>query len=192
MPLPIIDDTFRMTINYAPEAGVTAHNVIHWRSMAAGTEGQLVAAFEAHADGGLITPVSDGVVIESYDVIRLDGSSATVSIGATEVIGGSGTGDILPASAAVLSLHTAVRGPAGRGRIFLGPTTEGQTANGLWSNQIGRSNLAEAWFDFVNLMVADDWELGVASYKNEFFGPVTSYSVRAQVGTLRRRQEQLL
>lgn len=193
MPLPVIPFAFRMTLNWGGSVlGVRPHNVLHFGGSGSNNEDDLAAAFDANADGGLFTPIDETYSIESIDIIALDGVAAQKTYVLTTPISGSGTGQGIPASAAVLSMHTAQRGPRGRGRLFLGPTSEGETSNGVWGTTVTRANLVTAWMAFNAAMVADGFVNVVASYVHEDDHVVTNYGMRPQVGTLRRRQDQLL
>lgn len=190
MPLPVIADTFRCTLNWASTGGVLPHNVFHVQALT-GNEADLFAVLEANFTTNMFAFMHDGINIESVDIIKLDGSSAQQSFNMTEFIDGQGTGDVLPAYAAVLSLHTTQRGPRGRGRMFIGPTTEALVDNGT----IGGGGFVDAtitaWDTFKDDLAGAGVDLGVASYAHSDFHGVTTFSMSGVAGIQRRRQEQL-
>ena len=189
-PLPVIANVYRCTWNYTAFGGVTAHNVLHFESTSSDEAG-LAATIEDNLTTNMISPVYDIVTVESVDVIKLDGSSATQNFPISSGASGTTTGDIIPAAAAVLSLHTAQRGPEGRGRLYIGPIGETLNSDGLIST-VATAAVVTAWEAFATAIAADDWLHVVASYVHAVARPVISYSMRPQLGTVRRRQEQLL
>lgn len=194
-PLPTIPNCVRIAINWSQSAGVRPVNVFH--IVTASTDEAEIAeaigdAFIA-AGANVFACVQDGFTIDTYTITLLDGSSAGQVVNEARTIGGQASGDPIPAVAGVLSFHTAQRGPRGRGRMYLGPIGEGIQAGGILSGSVG-INCAAAWQDV-------DTELGtssingglvVASYVHAEAGAVTSISMRPQVGTQRRRQNQLV
>jgi hypothetical protein len=190
MALPVIENVFRCTLNFGSTGGVIAHNVLHLLSDT-GDEADLADKFETHLTTNMLSVIHDGVGIESFSIIELNGTDATQIFTNGSSADGQATGDIIPAQAAVLSLHTATRGPRGRGRLFLGPLSESVNIDGLVSGVANAATVA-AWIAFAAAMQTDGWTLGVASYVHADFHPVLSFSMRNQAGTLRRRQNQLL
>lgn len=192
MPLPVIAETFRVTFNWAAVVGVTAHNVLYFQSVA-GDEAQLAADIDAELSTNMLYPLNNGVTLDSVDIIALDGVSATQHFAIASAVTGSGTGEIVPAAAAIINLHTLQRGPRGRGRIFLGPVTEDKLTNGMLAGSTA-AVLQAAWTDFIADMAATaaQWSWKVVSAAHADAHSVQTIGVRAAAGTLRRRQDQLV
>lgn len=189
-PLPVIADTFRCTMNFDMTGGVAAHCVAHFASNT-GNEADLATEFENHLTSNMIAPLLDAVTVESLDIIALNGVSATQHFTLANTSSGTTTGDVIPAAAAVLSLHTGQRGPQGRGRLFLGPIGESGNIDGIFSPSLLTACVA-AWTAFQADLFADGWAQVVASYVHGVNYTVLSHSMRPQLGTVRRRQNQLL
>jgi hypothetical protein len=125
----------------------------------------------------------------TLEVTKLDGTTAGQPEAVTSFAGQS-TGDIVPAASGVLSLHTAQRGPRGRGRLYLGPPGEGIIATGQLASGTP-ANIAGAWATFNAAMAADGFFHCVASYVHADSHDITSYRCDTLLGTQRRRQDQL-
>jgi hypothetical protein len=93
----------------------------------------------------------------------LDGTSGAVVLGGPGV--GTGGGDSLPAEVAlVLTIRTAARGRQNRGRVFL-PAMGESTSSSLGHLQPGvLSDILAGAVELETSLLADGWELGVASY----------------------------
>lgn len=194
MPLPVIADVFRVTFDWSTSGGVTPRNVIHVQDLGharseadVGSDIGEVLGSVAH----LFECVKDSYTLGQLTVIKLDGSSASVVV-PFSTTNGQASGDIIPASSGVLSLRTEVRGPRGRGRLFLGPVGEGAQAGGILSSGVV-SDMQAAW-----LTAADELQslspglpLVVASYKHGDAHPVSNIIMDPVCGTQRRRQTQL-
>lgn len=188
MPLPIISQTYRCTLNLGSAYGCSPVNVLHVRSTL-GTAEAVAEALYASEVEGLLAPVPEVFEPTSWEVIELDGSSAsyvrTRGVGSRTLCLGEDTEPIMEA-AAIVSLKTAVRGPRGRGRVFVGPLGEGaQNAGKLIGTFL--TDGAGIWSDFAEALVGEDCALAVASYKHSTSATVTSTQVRNYIGTQRRR-----
>jgi hypothetical protein len=138
------------------------------------------------------SPMSNGNKIQQVDITPLFADSATQSYltdGSTKW-GGTQTGDIVMAGCAVVSMKTTLRGPANRGRVYVGPVTEAANNNGfLIAGQ--STNMVTKWTSFQTGLIAESMEQVVASYKHSTAITVLTYSVRPALGTQRRRQSRL-
>lgn len=194
--LPVIADVYRCTILWNTANGVAPRNVLHIKQPS-GSEADVAEAFSyaygvAIATNNPWAPMSNTYTAAALDVIKLDGSSATQTEALAATIGGSASGEIIPASAGVMSLHTAQRGPRGRGRQFVGPTTEGSQVNGLLTGGV-QVEFAAGWDLFIEALPSAPVPaaLVVASYRHADAHEVTSIRADAVCGTQRRRQDQL-
>lgn len=190
MPLPIIPNVYRVTFNYSNSSGVTAHNVLHFLA-ASGDEEDLGDEISSNLSSNMFAPLYNGVRPDTFTILKLDGSSAGVEYVNLNSADGQGSGEAVPAAAAVLSLRTATRGPRGRGRLFLGPVTEDQLDSGRIDSVVA-VNTVTAWETFAAAMAIATKPMVVASYTHSDAEVVTGFSMRSAAGTLRRRQNQLL
>jgi hypothetical protein len=194
-PLPTIGNCVRVSINWSQVAGVRPVNVLHLITASDDEEEIATELGDAFIAGGsnVFQCVQESYTIDSYTVTLLDGSSAGQVIGESRTIGGQGSGEILPAQAGVLSLRTSQRGPRGRGRLYLGPCSEGTIANGLMTGSISVT-MPLAWQAVETALAGSPItaSLGVASYVHAEVNGVTSIGMRSQAGTVRRRQDQLV
>lgn len=195
-PLPTIADVYRVTIPWSLNDGVAPRNVIHIHQ-ASGSESLVAAAFWDGYQAAISTsnpwaPLSSVFECNALDILKLDGTSATQTISLPGTIGGSGSGQIIPASAAVMSFHTSQRGARGRGRQYVGPTTESNSTNGLLDSGVA-TEFVDAWGFFQSGLVgsATPATLVVASYVHADAHEVISFRADSVLGTQRRRQDQL-
>lgn len=194
-PLPVIEGVFRVTMVWNPMSGVQPVNVWHCHEVDTGTDpgdalNSITSTLGAHHDMFDILPISS--TLNRIVVTKLDGSSASVE---GTVSGSFGTTDdvIEPAVAGILSIRTGQRGPRGRGRLYLGPTTEGHGGNGSLTESI-RATMQTAWNDFADDLsheVDTSLQFGVASYVHADFHEAVSIVMEGKYGTQRRRQDQL-
>jgi len=161
-------------------------NVLHV-SAGAGDEtdvaGRIQDYFFAN-QGDLFPLTSDDYVVESYACTELDGSSAAVVTESTGVAGQSG-GDWIPQGAMVVGWQTGVRGPTGRGRIYLGPVAESANINGAL--QFGSSDPGGAWSGFIDDLNTGGFPLVVASYTHLVKRTVTGRTIHPFLRTMRSR-----
>jgi len=189
--LPVIDDVYRITLNWSGDAGVTPRNVIHVLAPSSNEPdvgGAVVAALQPHQFEGM----SQNQVLDTVTVLALDGASAGVDVDGGGYNSEGGAGDPIPALAAVVSFRTHARGPRGRGRIFIGPLVESISTAGEIPGA-NATEIAQAWVDFQTALQAGDpsCQHVVASYVHAEANPITSYRCDAVAGTQIRRQHQL-
>jgi len=186
MPLPVISDVFRVTLNWGPAHGLSPRNVLHFEA-ASGDEVALATTLTDNFTDSMWQPVMQDWAFSSLDIIKLDGVSATVTV-PIDPQGSLTSGDWIPNEAVIVSLHTGVRGPKGRGRVYLGPIAESVQNGGLYTSV---SSLTTAWSDFANAMSTDGKPWVVASYAHAEAHQVTSLHVPGLVGSQRRRLDAL-
>lgn len=196
-PLPVIEDVFRCAIGFQSiTTGLHCVNVLHFRSTGSVTHvGEAIAdAMEAQeALANPWGPLSGNYTCTGIDVLPLDGVSAGSFFPVTSVQGG-GSGDEIPASALVVSLRTAARGPRGRGRVFIGPIGEGDNTHGVLNGGSAEGDgIAANWESFAALLAAltPAVRLVVASYVHADANDVVSFRVDINLGTQRRRQDRV-
>jgi hypothetical protein len=167
-----------------------AHNVMHFEAPTA-TEADVFAAFTAHRTTAMWAPVADVAVITSLDIIKLDGTSSSLSF---DTGGGSGWHSTagsawLPQGSGIIKLATGLRGRSNRGRVYLPFLAESSQSSGFLDPGITTPTTA-AWVTFANDMASDNAALGVASYKNATWHQAVNVICESATGTQRRRQRQ--
>lgn len=188
-PLPVIENCYRITTNFQSVAGCQPHNV--WHVLAPSSDVTEVAeAIYNFEQEGLYGVMPAAFEPTSYDVLPLDGESPAIRydrpVGSEELCLGSG--DWIPEAAAVVRFRTHVRGPKGRGRLFVGPLQEAANVNGT---VIGDAypDMITAWQNYYNELQTQlvPMYLAVASYTHAEANPVASISGDTHVVTQRRR-----
>jgi hypothetical protein len=191
--LPIIANVWRVTFNWSEHGGIAPRNVMHFLDATGGrTASQLVTNIEAAIDVDQFIPVQNSYNIQSFDCLKLDGTSSTVNItsaGNANETGGT-SGDSVPNLAAVVKLATGLRGREHRGRVFLGPISEGAVDAGML-NSATADAVTEAWVDFTNTLITANWPLVVASYRHASASAVANVRCRYRAGSVRRRLDQI-
>jgi hypothetical protein len=187
-PLPEIADTYRVVFNWNVDNIV---NVTHFHADEK-TPKLIYDAIEAHVTDNMWSTNLNSHKITSVEVTPLDGTGATYTktTDASSKWGGTLSGDAIMNCASVLSQHTVFRGPANRGRMFIGPMAEGALSNGI-INTATRGAMESAWTTFQIAMIGADIQHVVASYRHQTAITVLNYSVREAAGTMRRRQSRL-
>lgn len=187
-PLPVIADTFRIALKWSQNNAV---NVMHIHD-AARTPPQLATLIDSKVTAAMWGPLYTGNRVAQLDITPLSSTGGTFSFVPAAVAkwAGGNTGDTIPSSAAVMSFKTLFRGPANRGRMYLGPITEAIVSNGI-INPANVTALVAAWATFGADLVGSDAQHVVASYKHSTALTVTGWSCRPACGTQRRRQDRL-
>lgn len=198
MPLPVIANTARVAIEGLMPSGSAWANVIHVRHPAGAPTSAQKATVIADIGRLYVGPTFgatfgywSGEASSLASVIQsrytdLDGASASIvtPIG----VAGANTGDPLPSGAALcLTLRTAVRGRRARGRVYWGGFGEGASVapNSIVSTSLTR--ILNHWEGFRVQLVADGWELVVASYLTPTATTVTAITANAIWDSQRRR-----
>jgi hypothetical protein len=189
-PLPVIAGVARCTFLWKSAHGITPRNVIHIH----GNVGNLqdcVTDMEAVMTDNMWKTIQQDWAFDHIEAIRLDGTTAS-EIWDLSAQGSLTSGDAMPALATVVSMRTIIRGPRGRGRVFLGPMAESQQNNGIVL-EASRALVETAWKDFVDGLPGESQgnHVCIASYAHADQETVTSVSVPTLCGTVRRRQDQL-
>lgn len=189
MPLPIISNVYRVTLNWTHTSGQIAANVLHIQASASTAQG-IASAVDSAALQNMWAQVSQNAVMTKLQVVKLDGSSGQYELATSGAkwTGAGGAGDYIPAFSELVSLKTGLRGPANRGRLFLPFITEAAQSNGTIT---GVSTTQTAWNSFFSSLTAGGNLLVVASYKHGVATVVTSLVVESLGATQRRRQTRL-
>jgi hypothetical protein len=193
MPLPVIADVFQLRLDWSnTNAPRNASNNLYFRDVAGGqTEANLSTDFQASVLVGMWTPVGTNSVINDFTVTKLDGASAGVvfQTGGAAKWQGSGGSDIILQGCAVVSIKSLIRGPNGRGRIFLPWIGETNQTNGV----IVPANVTAmqtAWNSFQVSMAAAGWEVVMVTQHASGGGSaarLANYVCKPNLKTQRRR-----
>jgi hypothetical protein len=186
MPLPIIQDVYRVTFNWTgTESDINVKSVQHFKTaqIAADLVTDLGAAVQANQFGY----TEDSCEANTCDVIRLDGTAATSHHNLANWTGTGGALDTVPSLGPLVLGSTGLRGPANRGRLFLPSVAEAVMSNGLL-DAANATAMTTAWTGFLNALDAVAVEWGVASYQHATFVQYTAVTVPRKLGIIRRRR----
>lgn len=191
-PLPVIPNTFRVTVPWSIGSGVAPRNVFHLLSTSDDLEAIGAAIGAALPAGNLWEAMSTDHTADHVEILPLDGTTATQSVPIEVMWAGGASGESIPQACALVSLRTARRGRSGRGRVYIGPITETRQNDGILL-EASRTEMEGAWEEFrENLLVGSPTlALVVASYELVDVFEVSSVLVRTVISTQRRRLDQL-
>lgn len=188
MPLPVIADTLRVTLNWTGPNGTSAANVMHFRGSGIDPT-ELMALLTNNFVANLFNAVATTAVIDTVHIIPLDGTSATQEFDAPNTAlwkGETVSSPVFPDSV-VIKLRTGERGRSKRGRVYLPFPAEGAIDLGtVLTGSLGA--MQTAWETFRSSMEEDLCPWVVASYKFASALEVESLLVEGALGTQRRRQ----
>jgi hypothetical protein len=181
-----------VTHDWVSDSAPTTHNVLHFGGTIGDIDDFVIAlssAWGAHYTDQL------GAMQSSYgcinvEILPLDGTSPTITKVLESGPAGQSSGNIIPATAHVITLRTDERGRSHRGRIFLGPVSEAAQDGGSISSGIN-VDAQLGWEGFVEDMATADFPLLVASYKLEEANAVAGITAQQVAGTMRPRQSRL-
>lgn len=197
-PLPVIANTFRVAFVWK-DAGTsqTAANIMHFQR-AASTAIDVKNDIDAHVTAAMWSVQEANAQVSRLDIIKLDGTSGTVSftVSGAKWTGGGSASDFAPNVANVIKMQTGLRGRANRGRVYLPFVGENQTTAGAIGGAAVTAGQA-AWDAFLAAMTVATCFPVVASYDRAHSGAsahatlVTKYVYEAVAATQRRRQGRL-
>lgn len=197
IPLPVIPNVFRVAFRWHNASNSqTAVNVMHFLGAGATPlASDLRTALVGNFSASMVIPCANTARVYQLDIIKLDGSAATVSYPVSLPLGASG-GDWTPQVSVLVKIQTALRGRNNRGRIYLPMIAESAVAMGVFDPLI-LPTVQTAWDGFLTAMelaTPTAWNPGVASYDRihsgagAHFTPITRYVVESFTATQRRRQ----
>lgn len=184
-PLPVIADTFRVTLNWRGDDGREAHNVMHFLAPTLDADGVL-SAVTGHMSAAMWDWVAPTWHIKSLDCTPLDGTTATTTLSGISgsKYDGQGTGQAIIQVAGIVKFLTAERGRSARGRIYIPAVAEGETENGIMDDVAA---VQTAWAAFRTALVAADCDLAVASYTHASVLATSTVVAENSCATQRRR-----
>jgi hypothetical protein len=196
MALPVIADTLRVSVEGRMPNGHTWANVLHFRKSGALTFAGAIAVLDPiltplYSGNAAGTPgwrynASSAASVVQIRYLPLDGVSAFTVI--AHAFNGANAGDPLPANVAlVITLRTALRGRAHRGRCYWGGFEESSNTTGGVPTAGVVANVATVWGQLLTNLVASGVSLVVASYLHSSAENVTSLNVDSRWDTQRRR-----
>jgi hypothetical protein len=201
MPLPIIQDCYRVAVRGTNNIGAPCINVLHFLKLASSSEAVFLAALDIQlrniytatgvsgvGTSGWATFGGGASSVTDYTVTKLDGVSASLVI--LLIIPGLATGDPLPPDTAlVTTFRTGFRGRSFRGRTYWWGGTE---ANNDGTGRLLSANAVEFnanWNAVVLTPSAAEAVLCVASYTLASAAVVTSFTVQKVFDRQRRRKQ---
>jgi len=206
MPLPVITDTIRCSVEGLLPNGEKWANILHARKSGVLTYVGAIAILEAHLPQFWTNHVagspawgyyaSTSASVQRVRYTPLDGSTPTTV--AAHVQAGAAATDPLPGQVALaLTLYTAVRGRRYRGRFFMGGFVEGEndaTGHALASML---TDLTAQFQAVITGLVGTGVSLVVASYGkpdrlnptgwSPFATDVSAFTINNKWDTIRRR-----
>jgi hypothetical protein len=206
MPLPVITDTIRCSVEGLLANGESWANILHARKSGVLTFAGAITVLEAHLPQFWTNHVAGspawgyyagtGASVQRVRYTPLDGSTPTTVV--SHIQAGANATDPLPAQDALaLTLYTATRGRRYRGRFFMGGFTEGEndaTGHALASMV---TDLTAQFQAVITGLVGTGVSLVVASYGRPdaanpsgwtpFATDVTSFVINSKWDTIRRR-----
>lgn len=192
-PLPVINDVYRVTWEWylSNNVGARAANVLHfYDNLGTQSAADLFTDLNTITNNNMFAMQDPQANIYNVNIIPLDGTSPGTDFTYSSAKGGSGTGEAIPQAAPLVLFKTLVRGPKGRGRMFLPFLDEAAQVDGAL-DPTKRTTAITNWGTFRTSMGAQNWDLCVASYKHASASLVTSISFRTVSATIRRRVNRL-
>lgn len=188
--LPVITDMFRVTLDWGTWNGIKPRNVIYIQC-ASGLATDIPGALNAAWHSAMWGPLPSGMQMSQVEILALDGSSSSTTAAVTTQSGQSGGSAGAPGQAVIVSFQTGLRGPANRGRVFLGPASDTIVTDGLYTGSL--SSLNSAWAAFQTALQAHTPVCAhhVVSIKNGTHHVVTNYRAQQVAGGQLRRLKQL-
>lgn len=197
-PLPVIADCFRVAFIWKDAGtGQTAANIMHFQASASNAI-DVKNDIDAAVTAAMWTVQEANAQVIRLDIIKLDGSSGTVSfpVSGAKWTGGGAASDFAPNVSNIVKMQTGLRGRSRRGRIYLPFVGESQTTAGSLGSA-GVTAGQNAWDAFLAAMTVATTFPVVASYDRAHAGAgahatlINKFVYEAQVGTQRRRQSRL-
>lgn len=198
-PLPIITNICRVAVLGTTPSGTPWAHVFHFKNDTGGSmDSAIIAArtsIEQWYDKGVMTAGGHGWMnlvdsdckTEHYRYTPLDGTTASTVVDRTTT-GATSDQALAPDLAAIVSWHTAIRGPRGRGRQYLPGFGEGSNDTNGRFDSTNAATLATDANHFKDSMSLSSTPLVVASYLHNDYHQVLSASVpRVWAGQRRRR-----
>lgn len=191
MPLPVIDDVYRVALNWIDEnSGFNATNVIH----IANTGGDAEDVWDA-LDGNVTTNMWEQANVKAgvnqVVITKLDGAASSVVKNTgrpSKWEGPASDAGSLPQVCGLVKLNTGQRGRSFRGRVYLPFCSENQVDNGKIVSG-GMTEWQDAWEAFILGLVGDGCQLVVASYLLESALDVQTVLCERDTATQRRRMK---
>jgi len=195
MPLPVIADTIRTSVEGVTNQGHHWANVLHFRKTGAITFAAAIAILDPlllnqytvnnGAGLNMRTFLPTTASLQLFRYTPLDGASASTVI--NHVLAGLDAAEpMAPSLAVVVTLRTALRGRSHRGRAYIGPFTESQNASGSVNPALA-TGFALQWNNFITTLAGSGVSLVVASYLHGTAENVTTISCDTKWDTQRRR-----
>jgi hypothetical protein len=185
----VIANAYLVTLLWNRYLGVQPRNVLGFLST--GNAAHVATVLEALWTTTMFDSMEAGHAFLNFGVLALDGSSAAYpGVGGSQ--GGQSSNHIQPAQSVVLSLITGLRGPAKRGRVYIGPVSTNSNLDGVL-NTTQAGHITSGWTAFFASAEAatPPVQPAIISRKHGYATPVTGLRVDPTLGAQRRRLTQL-
>jgi hypothetical protein len=176
MPLPVIANVARVSIEGKTPNGTSWVNVLHFHFVGGGgplptDESALITKLvhlysgAAYVGGAnLMSFCSNSLTLTEMTILELDGVSASRSF-PQSIVGSGGATDQLPAqTSAVVKFKTGFRGRSNRGRVYLPPFLESKSDLGGHISLTDRGLILAQFAGFGADVATAQWNHVVASY----------------------------
>lgn len=195
-PLPVLTNCFRVANNYT--CGEASFANI-WNFQAAGASdpndvaANFIASYDQSSPSSMRALHSSAVTLGAVEVTPYDGSTPTIVVPRSAGVHGTGTTPPVSAqTAGIITLQSVIRGPRGRGRVFIGGLPAGllDSDGARWSTSWPTD--VTSWFgNFLAAMAgaSEGCNLVVVSLKHSDFHQVMSWEGRRYIGTIKARAE---
>lgn len=185
--LPVIENVYRATIHWNPEAGVDhAVTVQHFRTELGPAD--LAGFIDSEVSDHMFEGMRNACAATRLDLLPLDGVAATSTFALSNWVGNGGSGDALIGQAVLVLGRTGLRGGQNRGRLFRPSPLESIVTNGAIV-EANRAEIEDAWDQYIQDLTDNGVEWGVASYHGAgHFNNYTEVHVQARLSRIRRRQ----
>jgi hypothetical protein len=180
MPLPVIADTYRVSLEWLNSNGQHATNVMHIHG-AGQTALDVLNQYDSLVTADMWDCVSSSGQVVELRCIKLDGTSD----GRWQ---GNASGQPIAQACGMVKMITGVRGRSNRGRLYLPWVAEDVQSGGFISSAVV-ATMQTAWDAWLAAMPGTLGSTAVASYRHANQHPVTAIVVESPTGTQRRRQQ---
>lgn len=190
-PLPVIAGVFRTVLHWSGPGGQSAINVMHIDGGSV-PSAAVMAALDAHVTSAMWAFTSGTFSVTQVSITPLDGITATSTFTPATPANWTGgiSGDVIPATAALVKFTTSRRGRSFRGRLYMPGVTEA-VQNGGVLDPSNRTTAQAAWATFTTTMSGSGFPIVVASYKMATSNVLFNVLVEGIAATQRRRQGRL-
>ena|SRR5215831_14455834 len=196
-PLPVLTNCWRIANNYTcGEASfVNVWNVQDDGSSPDGSQvgAAFIAAYDQASPSSMRALHSSAVTLGAVECTPYDGSTPTTVVNRSAGVHGTGTTPPVAAQVAgIITLQSVIRGPRGRGRIFMGGLPAGLLdADGARFSTSWPTDVAswEGNFEVALAAGSPGLNIVIVSLKHSDFHQLDHTVARRYIGTIKQRAE---